>query len=81
MLKCGAKKACRANLIDNLETKWAEKSEDHKFKDTKQDGVNLADFNLNNKVYLATQQCGGGLTEGKVLAGILGLHSNVLKGR
>jgi hypothetical protein len=31
-------------------------------------------------LYLATQQCGSDLKEGKVLAGLFGLHSNVLKG-
>jgi hypothetical protein len=31
-------------------------------------------------LYLVTQQYGGDLKEGKVLAGLFGLHSNVLKG-
>ena len=39
------------------------------------------DFELNPKLYLATQQCGGGVQEAKVFAGILGLHTNALHGQ
>jgi hypothetical protein len=41
--------------------------------------VNSTNFDLNNKMYLATQQCGGGLKEARVFSGVLGLHSNALK--
>jgi hypothetical protein len=36
-------------------------------------------FEQNIKVYLATQQCGGGRHESKVLGGMFGLHSNALQ--
>jgi hypothetical protein len=52
----------------------------YKIQRLKKDGVNATDFQQNIKLYLATQQCGGGLKEGKVSAGLFGLHSNVLKG-
>jgi hypothetical protein len=36
-------------------------------------------FEQNIKVYLATQQCGGGRHESKVLGGMFGFHSNPLQ--
>jgi hypothetical protein len=79
--KCQNKTSCRADLTTELEAKWASKPPGKKFKDAKKDAVNGADFQLNKKLYLATQQCGGGRTEAKVFAGLLGLHTSVLKGR
>jgi hypothetical protein len=73
--------ACRANLTTELEAKWALKAASKPFKDSKKDTVNAVDFQLNRKLYLATQQCGGGFTEAKVMAGMLGLHNNPLRGR
>jgi hypothetical protein len=73
--------ACRANLTTELEEKWAAKPASKPFKDSKKDTVNAVDFQLNRKLYLATQQCGGGFTEVKVIAGMLGLHNNPLQGR
>ena len=78
---CNNQTCCRGDLSNDLEEKWAAKPARKKFKDSKKDIVNAADFDLNNKLYLGTQQCGGGLMEGRVLSGILGLHSNPLKGR
>jgi hypothetical protein len=81
-LKCGANKtSCRATHTEELEEKWVEKPASKRFKDSKKDKVNSADFQLNPSLYLATQQCGGGITEAKVVAGLLGLHSDVLHGR
>jgi transcription elongation factor Elf1 len=77
---CGLASSCRADLTLDLENKWAAKPAAMKFKDAKKDTVNASDFDLNNKLYLATQQCGGGLTEAKVFSGILGMHTNALKG-
>jgi hypothetical protein len=73
--------SCRATLTADLEQKWSEKPKSKKFKDAKKDPVNASDFDLNPKLYLATQQCGGGAQEAKVMAGILGLHTDVLHGR
>jgi hypothetical protein len=80
-VNCGLATSCRADLTNELESKWASKPASKHFKDTKKDSVNAADFELNRKLYLATQQCGGGLTEAKVVAGVLGMHTNALKGR
>jgi hypothetical protein len=79
---CGSSSSCRADLTNDLESRWAAKPPATKFKDAKKDTVNASDFELNNKLYLATQQCGGGLTEAKVFSGVLGMHTNaLLKGR
>jgi hypothetical protein len=44
--------------------------------------ANGSNFDLSNKLYLTTQQCdGGGLTKAKVFAGVLGMHTNALRGR
>ena len=81
-LKCGKNNTiCCANLREDLELKWSEKPQSKRFKDTKKDSVNAMDFELNPKLYLAAQQCGGGVQEAKVVAGILGLHTNALHGR
>jgi hypothetical protein len=73
--------SCRATLTADLEEKWSEKPKSKRFKDAKKDPVNASDFDLNPKLYLTTQQCGGGAQEAKVMAGILGLHTDVLHGR
>jgi hypothetical protein len=74
--------SCQADLSNNLEAAWAAKPPATKFKHAKADGVDCSDFDLNKKLYLTTQQCGGGLTEAKVYSGILlGMHMNALKGR
>jgi hypothetical protein len=56
------------------------KSDEKFFNDTKEDPVNASDFDLNNKLYLEMQQCGGALKEAKTFGGLFGLHSNALKG-
>jgi hypothetical protein len=65
------------------QTTWrlASKSPATLFQHERKDTVNGSDFKLNNNLYLATQQCGGGRQEAKVFAGLLGLHTNVLKGQ
>jgi hypothetical protein len=68
-------------LPEDLETSWKAKSPSVKFKDVKLDKFNSTDFQLNNQLYLTTQQCGGDRTEAIFFAGMLGLHTNVLKGR
>jgi hypothetical protein len=78
---CGSASSCRADLTNDLESRWAAEPPATKFKDAKKDTVNASDFELNNKLYLATQQCGRGLTEAKVFSGELGMHTNALKGR
>jgi hypothetical protein len=79
--KCKHKIGCHTDLTQDLEAKWITKSPALKFKDANQDRVNGTDFQLNNRLYLVTQQCGGGRMEAKVSAGLLGLHTNALKGR
>jgi hypothetical protein len=78
---CNFKTCCHTDLTEDLEKSWMSKGASVKFKDTQVDRVNSSDFQLNNQLYLATQQCGGGRTEAKFFAGMLGLHTNVLKGR
>jgi hypothetical protein len=76
-VNCGLATSCRADLRHDLETKWESKPPAKHFKDAKIDAVNGSDLHLNNKLYLATQQCGGGLTEAKMFSGVLGMHTNV----
>jgi hypothetical protein len=82
-MECGLSTCCRADLSSELEEVWSKKSPREKFKNTTKEGVkvNGSDFCLNRKLYLATQVCGGGLTEGKLIAGVLGFHTNALRGR
>jgi hypothetical protein len=80
-VNCGLATSCRADLRYDLETKWESKPPAKHFKDAKVDPVNGSDFDLNNKLYLATQQCGRGLTKAKVFSGVLGMNMNVLRGR
>jgi hypothetical protein len=50
------------------------------FKQTNQHTrVHSSSFEQNTKIYLAAQQCGGGLHDSRVLGGMLELHSNPLK--
>jgi hypothetical protein len=79
--------SCRADLRHYLETKWESKPPAKHFEDAKIDPVHGPDFDLNNKLYLVTQQCGGGLTKcgggltkAKEFFGVLGMHTNVLQG-
>jgi hypothetical protein len=78
---CGFETNCRADLCEVLEDEWSKKPPGKKFKDSKVHPVNGSDFELNRKLYLATQQNGGGVKEAKTFAGLLGLHSNALAGR
>jgi hypothetical protein len=80
-LNCNLKTGCRATLTKSLEAKWLQKSEGELFKDTKDNPVNPSDFDLNNELYPATQQGGGGLKEASTFGELLGLHLNPLKGR
>jgi hypothetical protein len=68
-------------LRHDFKTQWASKPPAKHFKDAKVDPVDGSNFDVNNKLYLAIQQCGGGLTETKVFSGVLGMHANVLRER
>jgi hypothetical protein len=80
-LGCDQHQACRADLEEDLEEAWEKKPEATKFKDHKKDQVNGAKFEINKKIHLATQLCGGGMMETRVMSGLLGLHTNPLRGR
>jgi hypothetical protein len=67
-------------LTRDLETKWKSEPPGKTFKQTNQyTRVHSSAFEQNIKIYLASQQCGGGLHDSRVLGGMLGLHSNPLK--
>jgi hypothetical protein len=77
---CEEKACIRANLTRELESKWKSEPPSKTYNNTSQHNkAHASMFKHNIKVYLATQQCGGGCHESKVLAGMFGLHSNPIQ--
>jgi hypothetical protein len=77
---CEEQACIRANLTRELEAKWKSEPPSKTFNNTNQHNrVHASMFEQNIKVYLATQQCGGGRHESKVLGGMFGFHSNPLQ--
>jgi hypothetical protein len=70
---CEEKACIRVNLTRELESIWKSEPPSKTFNNTNQHNrVHASMFEQNIKVYLVTQQCGGGSHESKVLAGMFG---------
>jgi hypothetical protein len=81
-LGCEQQQTCRADLEEGLRVEETQKKKlaATKFKDERKHQVNGSKFEIKKTIYLATQLCGGGMMETRIILGLLGLHTNALRG-